>query len=101
MLVKMCFDNPHALKGKPAKSNVNPTELMRFHPIFNTLSYHAIKDFLQETKLCKLMAGKLLYAHNEKNTNVYIILFGKIVLHHDKLGALGVLTMENTLGEES
>jgi len=31
---------------------------------------------------------------------VYVILCGKIVLHHEKLGALGVLTMDNCLGEE-
>ena len=38
---------------------------------------------------------------NENNSNWYIILFGALVLHLDELGALGVLTMEHTVGEES
>ena len=32
---------------------------------------------------------------------IYIVLFGTLVLHHETLGALGVLTMDSTIGEES
>ena len=55
----------------------------------------------RESKLIKLMKGVLLYAHDQPNDMVYFILCGKIILHHDQLGALGVLTMEQTVGEET
>jgi hypothetical protein len=32
---------------------------------------------------------------------VYILLFGTVVLHHKVLGALGVLKMGHTVGEET
>ena len=43
----------------------------------------------------------MLYQKDSDSTCVYIVLFGTVVLHHETLGALGVLTMENTIGEES
>lgn len=106
MLVKLCFDNPYKTQSKKEKSNknsqtdVNPIELMRFHPILNKLSTRTVKTFLADAKLCKLNPNTLLYSHGEVNRSLYFILFGTIVLHHETLGALGVLTMENTIGEE-
>ena len=106
MLVKLCFDNPYKSYQKREKSNqfsqadVNPIELMRFHPILNKLSIRTVKIFLKDAKLCKLNPNTLLYGHNESNRNLYFILFGTIVLHDEAIGALGVLTMENTVGEE-
>ena len=68
--------------------------------MLNKLSIRTVKTFLKDAKLCKLNPNTLLYSHNEQNRNLYLILFGTIVLHHETLGALGVLTMENTVGEE-
>ena len=48
-----------------------------------------------------MVSNTLVYGMNENNSNWYIILFGALVLHLDELGALGVLTMEHTVGEES
>ena len=48
-----------------------------------------------------MAANTLLYARQHESQSVFIILFGTIIIHHDTLGALGVLTMENTVGEES
>ena len=105
-LVKLCFDSPlHKVykedKLTVTKADVNPIELMRFHPFFNQLNYQTVKYFLTETNLCKLAANTLLYARQHASTSVFIILFGTLIIHHDELGALGVLTMENTVGEES
>ena len=107
MLVRLCFDNSLSAKKndgdkkRGARANVNPLELMRFHPVLNKLDMRTVKLLLDDTKLCKLNPNTLLYAHNEVNKNWYLILFGTLVLHHEVLGALGVLSMEHTAGEES
>ena len=106
MIVKLCFDSPIRKVFKEdqvsmTKTDVNPVELMKFHPFFNQLNYQTVKYFLTETNLCKLAANTLLYARQHESSSVFIILFGTIIIHHDTLGALGVLTMENTVGEES
>lgn len=106
MLVKLCFDNPHSAKqrrsdGRTSNTDVNPVELMRFHPVLNKLDIRTVKMLLEDAKLCKLNANTLLYADGEENQNWYLVLFGALVLHHERLGALGVLSMEHTAGEES
>ena len=106
LLIKLCFDNPYASSKRKrdqnrfTESDVNPMELMRFHPILNKFEIRTVKFLLEDAKLCKLNPNTLLYGHGENNPNWYIILFGTLVLHHEELGALGVLTMENTVGEE-
>ena len=74
---------------------------MRFHPILNKLHIRTVKLLLSNAKLCKLNPNTLLYGANENNLNFYFILFGTLVLHHENLGALGVLNMEHTVGEET
>lgn len=110
MLIKLCFDNPYRNKksGSPSRqrsigqnSNVNPVELMRFHPVLNKLAIGTVKLLLEDAKLVKMNPNTLLFGHDEPNTNWYFILFGTLVLHHEELGALGVLTIEHTVGEES
>jgi len=115
MLVKLCFDQgswhepdtPKTLTqkintiAKENKVHVGSIELMRFHPFFNKLSYYAVKDFLQSCNLIKLRLNQLLYRQADQNLCVYIILFGKLVLHHRSWGGLGVLSMGNCVGEET
>lgn len=74
---------------------------MRFHPFFNSISIKATKDILGICTLVKLLHGKLLYKEGDKSSSVYIILLGKVVIHTNEQGALGVLTMKNTVGEET
>ena len=74
---------------------------MRFHPILNKLAIGTVKLLLADAKLVKMNPNTLLYGHDEANTNWYFILFGTLVLHHEYLGALGVLTIDHTVGEES
>ena len=105
-IVKLCFDSPlrkvfREDQVSTAKTDVNPVELMRFHPFFNQLNYQTLKYFLTQTNLAKLAANTLLYERENFSQSVYIIIFGTIIIHHDTLGALGVLTMENTVGEET
>jgi len=42
-----------------------------------------------------------LYRQDETFDSVYLVIFGKLVLHHKTLGALGVIGMGQTLGEET
>ena len=52
MLVRLCFDNPYATDktrkkmDKNTETNVNPVELMRFHPVFNKLDLRTVKLLL-------------------------------------------------------
>ena len=72
MMVKLCFDSPMRKVFKEdevskSKTDVNPVELMRFHPFFNQLNYQTVKYFLTETNLCKLAANTLLYARQHES----------------------------------
>lgn len=96
-LVKMCFENE---EGSNIVS-VGSVELMRLHPVFNKLSYYGVRDFLSVTSLVKLRANQPLYRQADPDDSVYLVIFGKLVLHHRTLGALGVVGMGQTLGEET
>ncbi|CDW89131.1 UNKNOWN [Stylonychia lemnae] len=101
MLVKMCFDDPYKKNQIQNQVSIGSVELMRFHPFFNKLSYYAVKDFVSGCKVVKLRPNQLLYRQDDISTVIYVIMFGKIILHHRILGALGVLGMSNTVGEET
>lgn len=110
-MVKLCFpdfidSSPQAKRGSresKAKRNVSvaSVELMRLHPVFNKLSFYGVQNFLQECSLVKLRPNQLLYRQDDLEDSVYLVLFGKLVLHHRTLGALGVVGIGQTLGEES
>ena len=111
MLIKLCFDNPVKISPRSPRSigqkklqgdesNVNPVELMRFHPVLNKFEISTVKMLLGEAKLVKLQPNTLLYGRKDPDAFWYVILFGAVILHHEQLGALGVLTMEQTAGEE-
>lgn len=74
---------------------------MRLHPVLNHLSFHGVRDFLKHCNLVKLRPNQLLYRQDEAFDSVYLVVFGKLVLHHKTLGALGVVGMGQTLGEET
>jgi hypothetical protein len=74
---------------------------MRFHPFFNTISLKSTKKILTYCQLTQLMSGTLLYNEGDESDKVYLILSGVIVLHNKEKGAIAVLTMKNTCGEEA
>lgn len=77
---------------------------MRLHPVFNKLSFYGLREILlmqMGTRLIKLRENQLLYRQGDKNDSIYIVIFGKLVLHHRTLGAIGVVGMGQTIGEES
>jgi hypothetical protein len=96
-LVKLCFPDPTA----DSTVMVSSLELMRLHPVFNRLSSNSVKDFLSSCKLIKLRENQLLYRQDDPSDSVYIILFGKLILHNRSLGAIGVVGLGQTLGEEA
>jgi hypothetical protein len=84
-LVKLCFDG--GVEGNSRYSgttsvNVASLELMRLHPIFNRLSFYGVRDFLKECKLVKLRASQMLYRQDDPEDSIFIVVFGKVVLHH-------------------
>lgn len=91
-MVKLCFDAGEHNTSRHTV-NVASLELMRLHPIFNRLSFYGVRDFLGECKLVKLRANQLLYRQDDVEETTYIVVFGKVVLHHRDLGALGVVGM--------
>lgn len=55
---------------------------------------------LKSLYLIKLNQDQLLYKENDSPLGFYIVLFGKIVMHSKNLGAIGVVTMGEIIGEE-
>ena len=51
--------------------------------------------------LVRVKIGQTLYKEGDHaKSTAYIILYGKFLLHHSKLGAIGVVTTGDSLGEE-
>ena len=90
MLVKLCIHD----------EQVNPNELQRFHPFFNQLSITSVKAILSISKLTQLMCDTILYSQGDTDDKIYLVLTGILFLHQKEQGAVGVVTYENTLGEE-
>ena len=53
----MCFE----IEEGSNVVGVGSVELMRFHPVFNKISYYGVRDFLSATSLVKLRANQPLY----------------------------------------
>lgn len=96
-LVKLCFDS----ESENSDVSVSMIELMRLHPVLNKMSFYGVRDLIKNCHLVKLRPNQLLYRQDETFDSVYIVIFGKLVLHHKTLGALGVIGMGQTLGEET
>ena len=48
-----------------------------------------------------MKTGQTLYKEGDHaNNTAYIILYGKFLLHHSKLGSIGTVTTGDSLGEE-
>jgi len=76
-------------------------KLIPYHPLFKKVSLLAVKELLLYCMLIRVRTGQTLYKEGDhaKNT-AYIILYGKFLLHHSKLGAIGVVSTGDSLGEE-
>jgi len=85
----MCFESE---RGSNIV-NVGSVELMRLHPVFNKISYYGMRDFLSVCSLVKLRPNQLLYRQGDPDDSVFLIIFGKLIVHHKTLGALGVVGM--------
>ena len=79
---------------------VSVVHLMKFHDFFAKISSQAVKMMLKNWCLIKLSQDQLLYKEADTPLGFYIVLFGKIVMHSKSLGAIGVSTVGDFIGEE-
>jgi hypothetical protein len=46
------------------------------------------------------MCDTILYTEGETSEKIYLVLSGILILHNVRRGAIGIVTLENTCGEE-
>ena len=65
------------------------------------MSLITVKELLVYCVLLRIKKGHTIYREGDpSNDTAYIILYGKILLHTAKLGAIGSVSTGDTLGEE-
>jgi len=80
--------------------SVSVVNLMKYHHFFGKISSQSVRMLLKNWYLIKLSQDQLLYKENDTPLGFYIVLFGKIVMHSKNLGAIGMVTMGDVIGEE-
>ena len=73
---------------------------MKYHDFFAKISSQAVRLMLKNWYLIKLSQDQLLYKEGDTPLGFYMVLFGKIVMHSKNLGAIGVSTVGDFIGEE-
>jgi len=85
----------------PPIARLDAEKLIPLHPLFKKLSLLTVKELLVYCVLLRIKKGHTIYREGDSsNDTSYIILYGKILLHSAKLGAIGAVTTGDSLGEE-
>lgn len=80
--------------------SVSVVNLMKYHTFFAKISSQAVRMILKNWHLIKLSQDQLLYKENDTPLGFYVVLFGKVVMHSKNLGAIGMASMGDFVGEE-
>ena len=100
-LIQQCFrDNLDKKIDKKKVISVSVGNLMKYHNFFGKISSQAVRLLLKNWYLIKLSQDQLLYKEHDTPLGFYIVLFGKIVMHSKSLGAIGMATIGDFIGEE-
>jgi len=75
------------------------SDLRRYHPVFKKLSYQGARMVLTNGKILSLKVFQVLYEEGERESNIYLILYGKLTLRANEI--LGVINSFESIGEES
>ena len=73
---------------------------MKYHDFFCKISSQAVKLMLKNWHLIKLSQDQLLYKEQDTPLGFYMVIFGKIVMHSKTLGAIGMVSCGDFIGEE-
>ena len=85
----------------PPIAKLDAEKLVPLHPLFKKLSLITVKELLVYCVLLRIKKGHTIYREGDSaNETSYIILYGKILLHNAKLGAIGASSTGDSLGEE-
>ncbi len=85
----------------PPVARLDAEKLVPLHPLFKKLSLLTVKELLVYCVLLRIKKGHTIYREGDSsNDTSYIILYGKILLHTSKLGAIGAVNTGDSLGEE-
>lgn len=80
--------------------SVSVVNLMKYHCFFGKISSQAVKLMMKNWHLIKLSQDQLLYKENDTPLGFYMVIFGKIVMHSKDLGAIGMVSVGDFIGEE-
>jgi len=76
------------------------SELRRYHPLFEKLTFQGTRIVLKEGKFIKLKPAQVLFKEGNKEEIAYFIMYGKIVVRTMEEGTLGVASPGDSVGEE-
>lgn len=79
---------------------VSLLQLKKHHSLFLNLSFDTCKEIITHAPLIVLEDSQLLYKEGELISSAYILITGKIIMHSKKLGAIGLVKIGDTIGEE-
>ena len=82
------------------ESNIIST-IRRYHPIFKRLSFQGAKMVFTHGKLKNLKAQQLVYNEGLKESMLYLIAYGRIVIRTGSDGILGIINSSDSIGEEA
>ncbi len=73
---------------------------MKYHHFFGKISSQAVKLMMKNWHLIKLNQDQLLYKEHDTPLGFYLVIFGKLVMHSKSLGAIGMCSSGDFIGEE-
>ena len=80
---------------------LDAAKLVPDHPLLKRLTLVTVKELMLYSLLLRVKKGHTIYKEGDSSNNTcFIILFGKFLLHGERLGPVGSVTMGDSLGEE-
>ena len=77
------------------------SEIHKYHPLFRLMIVQSVDLTFQSASILCLKPSQILFKEGSRETLIYIILYGKIVIRTMDQGVLGVVGPGESVGEES
>jgi hypothetical protein len=98
---KPATGDKQATKVTPGVVKLDATILVPTHPLFKRLSLIGVKEILLYSLLLRVKKGHTIFKEGEAAGSAsFIVLYGKFLLHSERLGPVGSVGPGDSLGEE-